>query len=86
MPILYAFALLFGVVRLFDNPARQTLVSELVDHAHLKNAVSLNATVNNLARAVGPSIAGVLIAGIGIAFCFSLTRSPMWQRLLHCYI
>ena len=86
MPILYAFALLFGVVRLFDNPARQTLVSELVDHAHLKNAVSLNATVNNLARAVGPSIAGVLIAGIGIAFCFffnALTYVAAFITLLY---
>lgn len=86
MAILYAFALLFGVVRLFDNPARQTLVSELVDQAHLKNAVSLNATVNNLARAVGPSIAGVLIAGIGIAFCFffnALTYVAAFITLLY---
>lgn len=86
MAILYAFALLFGVVRLFDNPARQTFVSELVDHAHLKNAVSLNATVNNLARAVGPSVAGVLIAGIGIAFCFlfnALTYVAAFVTLLY---
>ncbi len=68
--VLYLFALLFGIVRLFDNPARQTFVSQLVDTSNLKNAVSLNATVNNLARAVGPSIAGILIAGIGISFCF----------------
>lgn len=86
MGLLYLFALLFGVVRLFDNPARQTLVSELVDQAHLKNAVSLNATVNNLARAVGPSIAGVLIAGIGIAFCFffnALTYVAAFITLLY---
>ncbi len=70
LPLLYIFATLFGVVRLFDNPARQTFVVELVGQEHLKNAISLNATVNNLARAVGPSIAGVLIAGIGIGFCF----------------
>lgn len=70
LPVLYIFATLFGVVRLFDNPARQTFVVELVGQEHLKNAISLNATVNNLARAVGPSIAGVLIAGMGIAFCF----------------
>ncbi len=68
--MLYVFALLFGFVRIFDNPARQTFVAELVEAAHMKNAVSLNATENNLARAVGPSVAGVLIAGVGIAFCF----------------
>lgn len=70
---LYAFGLALGFVRLFDNPARQTFVSELVPKEYVKNAVSLNATVNNLARAVGPSIAGVLIAGIGMAFCFLFT-------------
>lgn len=68
--ILYIFALCFGVVRIFDNPTRQTFVSELVGNTHLKNAVSLNATINNLARAVGPSIAGILIASVGMAFCF----------------
>ncbi len=68
--MLYVFAFLYGIVRVFDNPARQTFVSEMVSEGYLKNAVSLNATVNHLMRAVGPSIAGVLIAGIGIAFCF----------------
>ncbi len=67
---LYLFALSFGMVRVFDNPTRQTFVGELVGNDQLKNAVSLNATVNNLARAVGPSIAGILIAGIGMGFCF----------------
>lgn len=67
---LYGFALFFGMVRVFDNPTRQTFVGEMVGDSQIKNAVSLNATVNNLARAVGPSIAGVLIAGVGMAFCF----------------
>jgi MFS family permease len=68
--IIYLFALGLGFVRIFDNPARQTFVSEMVPGSELKNAVSLNATVNNLARAVGPSIGGILIATIGIATCF----------------
>jgi predicted MFS family arabinose efflux permease len=68
--MIYCFALCFGLVRVLDNPARQTFVSEMVDEKHLRNAVSLNATANNLARAVGPSIGGLLIAGIGIGFCF----------------
>ena len=68
--MVYVFALCLGIVRIFDDPARQTFVSELVGSAHVKNAVSLNATANNLARVVGPSIGGILIAGIGIAFCF----------------
>jgi MFS family permease len=68
--MLYAFALTLGCVRVFEMPARQTIISELVTPDHLKNAISLNASVNNLARAIGPSIGGILIAGIGIAFCF----------------
>ncbi|OGG74595.1 hypothetical protein A3A37_00840, partial [Candidatus Kaiserbacteria bacterium RIFCSPLOWO2_01_FULL_52_36] len=70
MWMVYIIALAHGAIRVFDDPARQTFVSEMVDEAHLKNAVSLNATENNLARVAGPSIAGVLIASIGIAFCF----------------
>lgn len=67
---LYVLALGSGLVRIFENPARQTFIPELVGNEHLKNAVSLNATANNLARVIGPSISGILIAGVGIAFCF----------------
>ena len=68
--MLYIFAVSFGLVRVFENPARQTFVNELVGGDRLKNAISLNATANNLARAVGPSIGGIIIATAGIAFCF----------------
>jgi MFS family permease len=68
--MLYVFAAVIGFVRLFDNPARQTFVSEMVPQDQLKNAISLNATVNNLARAIGPSIGGILIALVNIATCF----------------
>lgn len=68
--MLYVFSFALGLIRIFDNPARQTMAPELVKSHHLKNAVSLNATANNLARAVGPAVGGVLIAVIGIAACF----------------
>lgn len=68
--MVYVFALLTGIVKVFDNPARQTFISEMVGTEHLKNAVSLNSTMANLARAIGPTIGGILIAGVGIAFCF----------------
>lgn len=84
--MLYIFALLFGFVRLFDNPARQTFVAELVDAAHMKNAVSLNATENNLARAVGPSLAGVLIASVGIAFCFLFNALSFLATIVTLYM
>lgn len=67
---LYLFALAMGIVRVFDNPVRQTFVTEMVGSEHVKNAVSLNSTVNNLARVIGPSLSGILVASVGIAFCF----------------
>lgn len=70
MWMLYAFALAHGAIRVFDEPARHTFVSEMVDESHVKNAVSLNATENNLARVAGPLLAGILIVSVGIAFCF----------------
>ncbi len=48
----------------------QTFVFDMVGTLNLKNAISLTATENNLARAIGPSLAGILIAGVGIGFCF----------------
>ena len=70
MWMIYVLALGFGLVNSVDNPTRQAFVSELVDREHVRNAIALNATENNLARAVGPSIGAILIAGIGIGFCF----------------
>ncbi len=68
--MLYTSASLIGIIRLFEAPTRQSFIFELVGDTQIKNAVTLGATSNNLARAVGPSIAGILIAGVGIAFCF----------------
>jgi MFS family permease len=66
----YVLALLLGVVNLFDNPARQTFVIEMVGKRDLPNAVSLNGIVMNAARVIGPAIAGILIATVGLAVCF----------------
>jgi MFS family permease len=68
--MLYIAALCIGTINAFDNPARQTFVSEMVGPNHLRNAITLNSTLNQLARAVGPTIAGILIAGVGVAFCY----------------
>ena len=66
----YVFAFLLGCVTAFDAPARQTFVSELVSEDLLSNAVALNSTSFNLARMIGPALAGVLIAGIGTGWVF----------------
>ncbi|WP_419729937.1 MFS transporter [Lichenicola sp.] len=64
------FAFLFGCTAAFDAPARQTFVSELVGETDLPNAVALNSTSFNIARMIGPSVAGLLIATIGVGWVF----------------
>jgi MFS family permease len=66
----YLLATLLGVVNLFDNPARQTFVMEMVGRDELPNAVSLNTVVMNASRVVGPAIGGLIIVGAGLATCF----------------
>jgi MFS family permease len=68
----YLFAFLLGCASAFDSPARQTFVSELVGETDLSNAVALNSTSFNLARMIGPAVAGVLIATIGSGWVFVL--------------
>lgn len=63
-------ALLLGTVAAFDNPTRRSFVPELVEPGEVTNAVSLNNAVFTLSRIIGPSIAGILIATVGIGWCF----------------
>ncbi|MCW2700311.1 MAG: Fucose permease [Blastococcus sp.] len=70
LPVVYALALGLGVVTVFDSPARQSFVAELVDTDDIVNAQSLNSTINNLGRLAGPALAGLLIVltGVGVTF------------------
>jgi len=73
--MIYILAMCLGLVNAVDNPTRQTFVSEMVDKKHLPNAVALNSTEVNLARAIGPVIAGVIIAVVGIGLCFLINAA-----------
>jgi MFS family permease len=66
----YVLALLLGLCNTFENPARQSFVLEMVGPDLLRNAVTLNSVLVNAARAVGPALAGLLIASVGIGICF----------------
>ncbi|MFC7451251.1 MFS transporter [Rhodococcus daqingensis] len=68
----YVLAFLLGVNNSFENPARQAFVLEMVGPEDLRNAVSLNSVLVNAARAVGPAVAGIVIAAGGLGFCFLL--------------
>ncbi|HQY31006.1 MAG TPA: MFS transporter, partial [Thermomicrobiales bacterium] len=68
--MVYAIAVLLGIIKVFDNPTRQTFVRDMVGRDLLANAVSLNSTEFNLARVIGPSLAGIFVATIGLGWCF----------------
>ncbi|HEX4264614.1 MAG TPA: MFS transporter [Verrucomicrobiae bacterium] len=65
-------AALRGVAMAFDMPARQSFMVEMTSREDLMNAISLNSSMVNGARVIGPTVAGLLIAQIGIAMCFFL--------------
>ncbi len=66
----YVIAFLSGTVAAFDAPVRLTFVAELVGDDDLPNATALNSTSTNVARMVGPAVAGVTIAAIGTGWAF----------------
>jgi predicted MFS family arabinose efflux permease len=61
-----------GVAQAFGGPAHQSLVPSLVDKEHLPNAIALNSIQFNLARVIGPLIAGAALGAFGMAACFGL--------------
>src|SRR5712692_8849397 len=64
-----------GVMMSFNQPARQSLISELVPRHDLMNAIALNSATLNLTRVLGPALGGVLIATIGVAGVFYLNAA-----------
>ena len=68
-------AALLGLNNAFENPARQSFMLEMVGRDSLRTAVSLNSTMVNLARVVGPAIGGVLIATTGVGICFLINAA-----------
>ena len=71
--VVMAFAL--GIANAFDAPARQSIVIDFVDREHLTNAIALNSSMFNAARAVGPAIAGITYSQLGAAWCFFFLSS-----------
>ena len=67
---LLAFTL--GTINAFDIPARQSFIVDLVGKEYLTNAIALNSATFNAARIVGPAIGGLIVAALGIGWCFFL--------------
>lgn len=70
--LIYAFTGLASAAISFDNPARQAMIPSLVTREHLTNAISVNTTTFGVAIVVGPSVAGLVIAGGGVAAVYAL--------------
>ncbi len=69
---MYVLAFLSGSGAALDAPVRQTFVAEMVGDEDLPNAVALNSTSFNAAQMIGPAVAGLLIASVGIGWAFLL--------------
>jgi MFS family permease len=65
-------ALLLGLTNAFDAPARQTLISDLVGLERLGSGIALNSIIINGSRVFGPTLAGLMLATVGVAWCFVL--------------
>lgn len=61
-----------GIVMALDAPSRQSFVIEMVGKEDLLNAIALNSSIFNMARVVGPAVAGLIIAAVGVVLCFYL--------------
>src|ERR1700735_4076351 len=68
--MVFVVALGFGTLTALDNPARMAFIPEIVGPGLIRNAVTLNSTLVNVGRAVGPVVAAALVAGVGVGWCF----------------
>jgi MFS family permease len=64
-----------GLLSAFEIPARQSFLGEMTGREDLMTAIALNSSVFNVTRVIGPAVAGLLIAVVGIAACFFLNAA-----------
>jgi MFS family permease len=68
--MIYVLAAGLGAVNALDNPARRAFIAEMVGDEHISNAVSLSSAMFMGARVIGPAVAGIVIATLGVSWCF----------------
>ena len=84
--MVYVLATCLGFVYVIDNPTRQTFIHEMVGANDLTNAVSLNSVVVNVARVIGPGLAGTLIVAVGLAPCFFINAASYGAVLVALFL
>ncbi|HWP96669.1 MAG TPA: MFS transporter [Syntrophomonadaceae bacterium] len=77
---------LLGTSNAFDNPTRQAFIVEMVGKADLMNAITLNSSMVNGARVVGPALAGLAIGKLGLAPCFLLNAASFLAVLVSLFL
>lgn len=82
----YLFAFLSGCASAFDAPVRQIFVAELVETKDLSNAIALNSTSFNIARMIGPAVAGMTIASVGSGWAFLLNGASFFAVLASLFL
>ncbi|MGP6170322.1 MFS transporter [Microbacterium sp. A204] len=82
LPLMFCFALAFGVTNAFDAPARQAFVSDMVAVEDASNAVALNSASFNMARLIGPAVAGLLIVAVGTGWVFVINAVTFLAMLI----
>ena len=80
--IVYALVFARGAVNAVDNPTRQSFVIEMVGSGRVVNAVSLNSVLVHSARIIGPALAGLLIATVGVEPCFAINAATFGAMIL----
>jgi len=80
--MVYLAVFAMGSVNAIDNPTRQSFVIEMVGADRVVNAVSLNSVIVQAARIVGPALAGILIATVGVVPCFALNALTFLAMIL----
>lgn len=71
MPLIIGLSAILGIINAYDMPSRQSLIVNLVkDKKDVPNAIALNSSLVNLARLIGPSIAGIILLKFGEGICF----------------
>ncbi len=81
-----ALAFFLGVVHAFEMPARHVLIAQLVPHSDLGNAIALNSGMFNMARFIGPALAGVLVGWLGEGWVFFLNGASFIGVLGALYV
>ena len=68
----YALVLAVGIAQVFDLPARSVFITEMVGARHLRNAISVNASIFHLGALIGPALSGLLIVAVGSGWAIGL--------------